>query len=164
MKKQSSTSIVMNNIYSYYKQKNPNLNSLESIAKYINDPNLSINILKNWSSGRTSPSLYQLELLGYYMSIHPSQLVIEGVDFSIESTMLWKDDIEEIFYSNFEKFDRKKTEFPKFFKEELMSYRSYRENLLNRKKSISLNKIDKIANILNIDAATILEVNNEKKD
>lgn len=163
MEKQSSTNIVMNNIYSFYGQENSKLKSLRAIAKYINDPNISLNILKNWSSGRSSPSLQQLELLGYYMSIHPSKLVTNEVVFSVGDNMIWKDNIVNVFYSNFERFDRQKTIFSKYYKEELMTYRSYRECLLRRKNSINLNKIDKIAEILGITTADLLEVDNEKK-
>lgn len=164
MEKQSSTNIVMNNIYSFYGQENSKLKSLRAIAKHINDSNISLNILKNWSSGRSSPSLQQLELLGYYMSIHPSKLVTNEVVFSVGDNMIWKDNIVNVFYSNFERFDRQKTIFSKYYKEELMTYRSYRECLLRRKNSINLNKIDKIAEILGITTADLLEVDNEKKD
>lgn len=164
MNKKSSTSIVVQNIYKYYGWKDSKLDSLSSIAKYINDPILSVNVLKNWSSGRSTPSLNQLELLGYYMSIHPSKLVLEELEFSLDQTVIWKDNIVEIFYSNFEKYNRQRSDFPKFFDEGIMSYRSYREALIAQKSSISLGKIDKIAEILSVETAKILEEWNEKKD
>ncbi|WP_073945512.1 hypothetical protein [Streptococcus salivarius] len=164
MNKKSSTSIVVQNIYKYYRLKDSKLDSLKSIARYINDPVISIDVLKNWSCGRSTPSLHQLELLGYYMSIHPSQLVIEELEFSLDRTPIWKDNIVEIFYLNFEKYNRQRKDFPKYFDEEFMSYRSYRETLITKKSSISLEKIDKIAKILSVETATIMEETNEKKD
>lgn len=164
MNKKSSTSIVVQNIYKYYRWKDSKLGSLKSIARYINDPIISINVLKNWSSGRSTPSLHQLELLGYYMSIHPSQLVVEELEFSLDRMLIWKDNIVEIFYLNFEKYNRQRKDFPKYFNEELMSYRSYRETLIAKKDSINLDKIDKIAKILSIETAEMLEEQNEKKD
>ena len=77
---------------------------------------------------------------------------------------IWKDNIVEIFYLNFEKYDRQRKDFPKYFDEEFMSYRSYRETLITKKSSISLDKIDKIAKILSVETATIMEEPNEKKN
>ena len=98
------------------------------------------------------------------MSIHPSQLVIEELEFSLDRMPIWKDNIVEIFYLNFEKYDRQRKDFPKYFDEEFMSYRSYRETLITKKSSISLDKIDKIAKILSVETATIMEEPNEKKN
>ena len=163
MNKRNSTITVVNNILNYYRQKDKKLISLNLIAKRINDKQLSVSILKNWSSGRTTPSLNQLTILAYHMSIHPSQLLIEDIQFSI-GTPIWKDNIVDIFYSNFEKYNRRKQISPKNFDEDKISYRSYRETLLTRSSTVSLKKIDTIASILDIETIKLLEENDEKKD
>ncbi|WP_260469994.1 hypothetical protein [Streptococcus gordonii] len=98
------------------------------------------------------------------MSIHPSLLVVEELEFSLDRMAIWKDNIVEIFYLNFEKYNRQRKDFPKYFNEEFMSYRSYRETLNAKKSSINLDKIDKIAKILSIETAEMLEEQNEKKN
>ena len=163
MNKKSSTSIVVKNIYNYYKQKDSRLDSLNSIARVINNSELSINVLKNWSSERSTPSLHQLELLGYYMSIHPSQLVIDNVEFSLVNTPIWKDNCVDVFYSNFERYNRKRKDFPKYFNEDLMSYRTYRTILMSKRSSVNLKTIDKIAELLKIETAKIFDEYNETK-
>ncbi|WP_431770185.1 hypothetical protein [Streptococcus gallolyticus] len=156
---QNSTHIVVSNLYKYYGQLDKDLVSLNSIAKYINSENLSLNILKNWSSNRSSPSLYQLNELAYYMSVHPSQLLIEDIQFAID-TPIWKDNIIDVFYSNFEKYNEKHLNWSNDFDESLMSYRTYLEILRSRRESISLKKMDIIATILGIKTVSLLEDNN----
>ncbi len=77
--------------------------------------------------------MHQLELLGYCTSIHPSLFVVQELEFSLDRMAIWKDNTVEIFYLNFEKYNRQRTDFPKYFNEEFMSYRSYRETLIAKK-------------------------------
>ena len=139
-------------------KKNFKLNSLRKLSKQLN---ISSSIILNWSSGRSSPSLEQLNLIAYRLNIEISQLIKENTIFSL-NTPVWKDGAKMIFLQNIGRYRIEKEVCASSFEngvEEIVgiSYRTFLKYMNGKGSKINLSMIDKISQILSIESYKLLE-------
>ena len=87
----SSTEIMLNNLKQHFL-----VNSYRKLAKKIN---ISTSIVLNWSSGRSSPNLKNVDDIAYFLGIATYQLLIPNNTFNID-TPIWKDTLKSNLLNN----------------------------------------------------------------
>lgn len=149
----TSNTILINNIKNFYNE--------DSIKKLASKMQLSYDILLNWSSGRSSPNLRHLNTIAYDMNIEVSQLLIENNSFS-SSTPLWRDDLNLSFQNNLGKYRLEKNIHESTFTHDVenkynMTYRTFLRYANGKYKKVNLNTVDRLCQILSIEAYKLLE-------
>ena len=149
----SSSEILLKNLKCHYK-----VNSVRSLAGRLN---YSQDIVLNWSSGRSSPNIEQIDDIAYRLCVEVSQLLIENNKFTIE-TPVWKDNIEITLRNNLGRLRLEKDIDKSFFNEDTtdkygMSYRAFSRNVNRQNKQINLSTLDRLAAILSVEPFELLE-------
>lgn len=149
----NSTEILIDNLKRHYSAK-----SLRILAEKIN---VSEHIVLNWSSGRTSPSIIQINEIAYMLGVDCSQLLMPNNEFNI-TTPIWKDNIKETLKKNMgrlklEKGIHESSFYDKFQKDDEMNYRSFLGYVNGHNRNVNLNKLDKLAKILSVNTYELLE-------
>ena len=142
--------IIPENLRRYY-----GVDSLRNIAKKIE---MSGNVLLNWSSGRSSPKLDQLDKIAYLINVEVSKLLIQDIEISITSP-IWRDNVERNFIENLGRYTQEKGIHKSWFDEKRcgVSYGAFRYYINGNNKTVNLNTLDKLAKILGIQTYQLLE-------
>ncbi|MCL8204161.1 helix-turn-helix domain-containing protein [Ligilactobacillus agilis] len=145
-----SIDILLNNLQKYY-----NISSLRKISKKIG---VSESILLNWSSGRSSPSLKQLDEIAYLLNVEVSELLINNANINISSP-IWRDNISKILIENIGRFKQEKGINKLWFdtNDSNISYWSFLYYLNGKNKSVNLETLDELAKILDVQVYQLLE-------
>ncbi|WP_153050101.1 helix-turn-helix domain-containing protein, partial [Streptococcus suis] len=77
--------ILLQNLRKYH-----GVDSLRDLAKKIE---MSGYVLLNWSSGRSSPKLDQLDKIAYLINVEVSNLLVQDIEISITSP-IWRDNVK----------------------------------------------------------------------
>lgn len=149
----SSSEILIENLKQHFK-----VNSLRGLAEKLN---YSVSIVLNWSSGRSSPSIQQLDEIGYYLGVEVSELLVEKNIFDFE-TPIWRDNINMTLVSNLGKLRLEKDIRESSFYEDVsveynMSYRTFLRYVNGHNKRVNLNSLDQLSKIFNVEVKTLLE-------
>ena len=149
----SSTEIMLNNFKQHFL-----VNSYRKLAKKIN---ISTSIVLNWSSGRSSPNLKNVDDIAYFLGIATYQLLIPNNTFNID-TPIWKDTLKSNLLNNinrlkYEKDIHESSFYKKVMSDNKMSYRSFLRYANGKNKNINLKKIDIIAEILSVESYKLIE-------
>ncbi|RGQ84025.1 hypothetical protein DWY77_05005 [Megamonas rupellensis] len=149
----SSTEIMLNNLKQHFL-----VNSYRKLAKKIN---ISTSIVLNWSSGRSSPNLKNVDDIAYFLGIATYQLLIPNNTFNID-TPIWKDTLKSNLLNNinrlkYEKDIHESSFYKKVMSDNKMSYRSFLRYANGKNKNINLKKIDIIAEILSVESYKLIE-------
>lgn len=149
----SSTEIMLNNLKQHFL-----VNSYRKLAKKIN---ISTSIVLNWSSGRSSPNLKNVDDIAYFLGIATYQLLIPNNTFNID-TPIWKDTLKSNLLNNinrlkYEKDIHESSFYKKVMSDNKMSYRSFLRYANGKNKNINLKKIDIIAEILSVKSYKLIE-------
>lgn len=149
----SSTEIMLNNLKQHFL-----VNSYRKLAKKIN---ISTSIVLNWSSGRSSPNLKNVDGIAYFLGIATYQLLIPNNTFNID-TPIWKDTLKSNLLNNinrlkYEKDIHESSFYKKVMSDNKMSYRSFLRYANGKNKNINLKKIDIIAEILSVESYKLIE-------
>lgn len=149
----SSTEIMLNNLKQHFL-----VNSYRKLAKKIN---ISTSIILNWSSGRSSPNLKNVDDIAYFLGIATYQLLIPNNTFNID-TPIWKDTLKSNLLNNinrlkYEKDIHESSFYKKVMSGNKMSYRSFLRYANGKNKNINLKKIDIIAEILSVESYKLIE-------
>lgn len=152
-----SSAVFIENLKRYYK-----VNSLRTLAGKMD---YSISVVLNWSSGRSSPSIQQLNDIAYHLGIEVSELLVKNNSFSIE-TRIWRDHIDMTLVKNLEKLRLEKGIHESFFNDDIfgeynMSYRSFLRYVNGKNKRVNLNVLDRLSEIFKVEVSSLLE--SEKK-
>ena len=83
--------ILLQNLRKYH-----GVDSLRALAKKIE---MSGYVLLNWSSGRSSPKLDQLDKIAYLINVEVSNLLVQDIKISITSP-IWRDNVKRNFIEN----------------------------------------------------------------
>lgn len=147
-----STYILLDNLI-----KNTEIDSIRSLTRKFG---YSSSVFLNWSSGRSSPSLGQLNHIAYLLGVEISELLIYNNKFTL-NTPIWKSDIEKILKFNLEllKIEKDINEYY-FYKNsygDLMSYRTFIRYINESCKNINLHTLDKFAQIFDVKTYELLE-------
>lgn len=147
-----SSKILLTNLKRHYK-----VNSVRSLAEAMD---YSRNIVLNWSSGRSSPSIEQIDDIAYRLGIEVSQLLVERNSFTIE-TPIWRDNIEITLKNNLGRLRLEKDIHERIFNEAIdeygISYRAFLRYVNGQNKRVNLSILDKIATILSVEPFELLE-------
>lgn len=147
------TEVLLSNLKRYF-----NVSSIRKLAIKLD---YSSAVLLNWSSGRTSPSIDQINEIAYKLGIHINELFIENNEFTPE-TRTWKQykkatlintlrmkrlecAIHESYFNN--DFENKHS----------MSYRAFLRYINGKSKNINLNTLDQLAKIFDTQVCVLLE-------
>lgn len=149
----SSTEIMLNNLKQHFL-----VNSYRKLAKKIN---ISTSIVLNWSSGRSSPNLKNVDDIAYFLGIATYQLLIPNNTFNID-TPIWKDTLKSNLLNNinrlkYEKDIHESSFYKKVMSDNKISYRSFLRYANGKNKNINLKKIDIIAEILSVESYKLIE-------
>lgn len=149
----SSTEIMLNNLKQHFL-----VNSYRKLAKKIN---ISTSIVLNWSSGRSSPNLKNVDDIACFLGIATYQLLIPNNTFNID-TPIWKDTLKSNLLNNinrlkYEKDIHESSFYKKVMSDNKMSYRSFLRYANGKNKNINLKKIDIIAEILSVESYKLIE-------
>lgn len=129
----SSTEIMLNNLKQHFL-----VNSYRKLAKKIN---ISTSIVLNWSSGRSSPNLKNVDDIAYFLGIATYQLLIPNNTFNID-TPIWKDTLKSNLLNNinrlkYEKDIHESSFYKKVMSDNKMSYRSFLRYANGKNKNIN---------------------------
>ncbi len=152
-----SSEVLIENLKQYYK-----VNSLRDLAGKMN---CSINVVLNWSSGRSSPSIQQLDDIAYHLGVEISELLVENNSFTIE-TPIWRDNVTMTLVKNLGKLRLEKDIHESFFNEDIfeeynMSYRAFLRYVNGKNKRVNLNVLDRLSKIFNVEVNILLESEKE---
>ena len=141
----SSTEIMLNNLKQHFL-----VNSYRKLAKKIN---ISTSIVLNWSSGRSSPNLKNVDDIAYFLGIATYQLLIPNNTFNID-TPIWKDTLKSNLLNNinrlkYEKDIHESSFYKKVMSDNKMSYRSFLRYANGKNKNI--------AEILSVESYKLIE-------
>jgi len=135
-----------------------NVASLRALAVKMD---FSANILLNWSSGRSSPNLEQLDQIAYHLGVDVFEILIEDNVFS-EDTTPWRPGIENVFRKNIGrlKFEHGITE--KYFIKDIstdipINYKPFLRYINGENTKINLKTIDKMSQIFDVPPYELLE-------
>lgn len=151
-----SIDIFLNNLQKHY-----NINSLRKLSKKIG---ISENILLNWSSGRSSPNLEQLDEIAYRINVEVSELLVYELNVNITSSF-WRENVNKTFIENLERLKQEKCIDKSWFDTNYsnISYWSFLYYLNGKNKSVNLKTLDKLAKILDIQVYKLLERRKENE-
>ncbi len=139
-----SKEILIENIKDNY-----NIHSMRDLAKRIN---LSPSILLNWSSGRSSPSLSQIDYIAFTLNISTPLLIKRNIHIDVE-TPIWKEGVRQVFIEN---ISRLKREY-EFEETEEFTYRNLLLYASGCRKNINTVILDRIASVYKIETYKLLE-------
>lgn len=146
-----STIILLNNLTKHFNV------SRRGLGKKIN---YSVSIILNWSNGRTSPSLDQLNTIAYELGVNASQLLIEDNMFSID-TPIWRDNLKNVVMNNIGRLKLENDIHEKSYYDngynEILEYRSFLKYLNGHNKKINLVVLEKLAIIYKTEPYKLLE-------
>ena len=153
MKKLNSTKIVLDNLKRHFLVK-----SYRNLAKKIN---ISVSVILNWSSSRSSPDLKNIDDIAYFLGVATYQLLIPNNSFNID-TPIWKDTLKTSFLNNlgrlkYEKDIHETSFYKKSMSNNKMSYRSFLRYVNGKNKRVNLKKLDIIAEILSVESYKLIE-------
>ncbi|EJP6471873.1 helix-turn-helix domain-containing protein [Clostridium sporogenes] len=140
----NSKEILIENIRNNY-----DIHSIRDLAKKVN---LSPSILLNWSSGRSSPSLIQLDHIAFILNISTPLLIKRNINITIE-TPIWKEGVRQVFIEN---ISRLKREYG-FEETEGLSYRNLLLYASGSRKNINTVILDRIASVYKMETYKLLE-------
>ncbi|WP_155974316.1 helix-turn-helix domain-containing protein [Streptococcus ruminantium] len=142
--------ILLQNLRKHYE-----VDSLRDLAKKIEMPDY---VLMNWSSGRSSPKLDQLDKIAYLLSVEVSNLLVQDIEISINSP-IWRDNVKGNFIENLGRYSQEKGIYKSWFDENPcgISYWTFRYYINGNNKTVNLNKLDDLAKILGIQTYQLLE-------
>ena len=148
-----SSTIFLENLKCHF-----NVNSIRSLAEKLD---YSWSIILNWSSGRSSPSIHQLNDIAYKLGVHVSELLIEKNTFTIQ-TPIWKDNVHNTLIQNLGVLRLECDIHESFFNQDInyifgMSYRSFLRYINGKNKNLNLDTLDKLAKIFNTETYKLLE-------
>lgn len=148
-----STEILLENLKSYY-----SVSSNRALAKKLN---LSESVVLNWSAGRSSPSIEQINEIAYILGVDVSQLIIPNNIFDVY-TPIWRDKIKETIINNLKRLKleldiHESNFYMSFYGEEKMSYRTFLRYINGQNKKMNLKNLDKLADILTVKTYELLE-------
>jgi transcriptional regulator with XRE-family HTH domain len=148
--KMRTIDILLQNLRKYY-----GVDSLRNLAKKIE---MSGDVLLNWSSGRSSPKLDQLDKIAYLINVEVSKLLVQDIEINITSP-IWRDNVERSFIENLGRYSQEKGIHKSWFDENpcRISYGSFRYYINGNNNTVNLNKIDELAKILGIKTYQLLE-------
>lgn len=134
---------------------------VDSIRLLADRMGFSKNILLNWSSGRSSPSIKQLDDIAYSLGVEVSELLIENNSFTIE-TKVWRDNVEATLVRNLGRLRLEKGIQQGYFNASCsdqleISYRSFLRYVNGQNKHVNLAVLDTLAKIFNIETYKLLE-------
>lgn len=89
--------ILLQNLRKYY-----GVDSLRDLAKKIE---MSGDVLLNWSSGRSSPKLDQLDKIAYLTNVEVFNLLVQDTEISIISP-IWRDNVGRNFIENLGRYSQ----------------------------------------------------------
>lgn len=151
--------ILLQNLQKYY-----NVNSIRKLSKKME---MSGDVLLNWSSGRSSPKLEQLDAIAYRLNVEVSELLVQDVEISITSP-IWRDNVERNFTENLGRFKQEKGIHKSWFDTNScgLSYWSFCYYVNGGNKTVNLKTLDKLANIFDVQTYQLLESrkSNEKEN
>lgn len=150
---EQSKEILLKNLKRYCK-----CESNRVVAKKLG---LSLNVIKNWSSGRSSPSIRQIDEIAFIMNVEVSQLLIPDNLFTLD-TPLWKEGALKIFSVNLGKLKNEKgiTEknFDKIYNNVSdINYRRFLDYIRGDVKRLNLKKLDQLSRMLSVEPHKLLE-------
>lgn len=158
----SSTEILLDNLKRHYL-----LDSSRALARKMN---LSESLVLNWSSGRSSPSIKQIDEIAYMLGVEVYQLLILNNIFSV-TTPVWKDKVEQTLIKNLGKLKLERdihesSFYQSFNQDSKMGYRTFLRYVNGQNSNVNLEKLDRLAKILSVDTYELLESEkkNEKKN
>lgn len=142
--------ILLKNLRKYY-----GVDSLRDLAKKIE---MSGDVLLNWSSGRSSPKLDQLDKIAYLTNVEVFNLLVLDTEISIISP-IWRDNVERNFIENLGRYSQEKVIHKSWFDENPcgISYGAFRYYINGNNKTVNLNTLDELAKILGIQTYQLLE-------
>lgn len=147
--------ILLNNLRKYYA-----IDSLRKLAKKIE---ISGDILLNWSSGRSSPRLEQLDAIAYRLNIEVSELLVQDIKISITSP-IWRDNVQRNLIENLGRFKQEKDICKSWFKKNScsLSYWSFLFYVNGKNRTVNLKTLDELAKILDVRTYQLLESRKNK--
>lgn len=142
--------ILLQNLRKYH-----GVDSLRALAKKIE---MSGYVLLNWSSGRSSPKLDQLDKIAYLINVEVSNLLVQDIEISITSP-IWRDNVKRNFIENLGRYSQEKGIKKSWFDENPcgISYWAFRYYMNGNNRTVNLNKLDELAKILGIQTYQLLE-------
>lgn len=138
---------------------------VDSLRLLANRIGYKQSIVLNWSSGRSSPSLKQLDEVAYQIGVEVSELLTKDNVFT-PKTPIWRDKIDVTLVRNLSRLRLEKDIHESFFneyinKEQKMTYRAFLRYVNGKNKRVNLVALDRLAKIFNISTKELLE--SEKK-
>lgn len=145
----SSVEILLDNLQRYY-----SCSSYRSLSKKIP---FSVNVVLNWSSGRTYPSIKQIDKIAFFIGIDASHLLIPNNCINID-TPPWKDRLNETIVYNLGKIKCEKALTESTYPDNAgITYRTFLYYLNGHISNLNLSKLDKLAIILDVKPYQLLE-------
>lgn len=123
--------------------------SFRSLSKKIN---ISVAILLNWSSGRSSPSLKQIDDIAFLLNIYTPLLLKKEQTFDV-TTPVWKEGVRRCFLDKTRKLKSEK----EYLDLEEMNMRNFLLYINGKRKLINCLTLDKIAKMFNVEVYELLE-------
>lgn len=153
----NSTEILLDNLKRHFA-----VNSIRGLALKLD---FSVSIILNWSSGRTSPNIKNINDIAYSIGIATYQLLIPNNSFDI-TTPIWRDTVEKDLLSNIGRLkfeqDIHESSFYRNYKHEYkMSYRTFLRYVNGQNKNINLKKLDILAEIFSVQTFELIESERE---
>lgn len=155
----NSTDILLNNLKKYFLT-----DSLRILSKKLN---ISVYIILNWSSGRSSPNIKNVDQIAYLLGVATYQLLIPNNSLSI-NTPIWKDTLNSNLLENLGKLKNEKDIHERSFYEEnlghgKMAYRSFLRYVNGQYKRINLKTLDILADIFSVQSFELIQNESENK-
>lgn len=149
----NSTDILLANLKQYF-----SVNSLHVLAKKID---ISVYVILNWSSGRSSPNIKSIDQIAYTLGIATYQLLIPNNSFTID-TPIWKDVLNKDLIMNIGRLKNEKGISESiFYKKNLskgkMSYRTFLRYVNGQYKKINLKTLDILADIFSVETFELIQ-------
>jgi transcriptional regulator with XRE-family HTH domain len=115
----------------------------------------------NWSSGRSSPTVEQVDEIAYRLGVQISQLLIEDNTISLY-TPPWQDGARTALLTNLGRLRLEKDIHEDLFNYDTedrcqMSYRTFLRYIKGTNSRISLDSLDRLSKILSVKSYKLLE-------
>lgn len=147
--------ILLDNLREHY--------AIDSLRKLAKKMEISGELLLNWSSGRSSPKLEQLDAIAYLLNVEVSELLVQDVKISITSP-IWRDNVKRDLIENLGRFKQEKGISKSWFEKNSysLSYWSFLYYTNGKNRTVNLKTLDELAKILDVQTYQLLESRKNK--
>lgn len=149
---ESSKEVLLKNLKNYC-----NCYSNRALAKKLG---ISLDVVKNWSCGRSSPSIKQIDEIAFRINVEVAQLLIPDNTFTLD-TPLWKEEVLNDFVVKLGRLKNEKGITEKYFEINYrdfsdINYRRFLDYIRGDVKKFNLKKLDQLAVMLCIEPYELL--------